>query len=106
MKDKRQELLLMQIIRINGNVLALEKYGLSPAEILKWVNVLKEEGKVEFDGDNIMLTKEGSKYYNHICRDLNYRGIYKHFIDDGPIKGMQMPIDQVYIPRKRAKKLK
>lgn len=52
-------ILLLQIIRKNGNVENLRKYGYQYSQIANLINYVITEGYCEYSNDGMSLTKEG-----------------------------------------------
>lgn len=89
---------LLQIIKVNGNIEALIYDGHNFNEVIKSIQDMIEDGLVCFGQDNYVLTEAGIKYFNmHTSRN----GIYKYLYMDMQFLNERLPIDALYIPRRR-----
>lgn len=79
MSDEELTLLLMQIIRNDGNIDTLLDNGFTYSSLSSSISRLKEEGLIETDTSHILLSDEGRGWFDRITRAVGKRGIYKYF---------------------------
>ena len=109
--DKDWTLHLLKIVSKNGNIneLLYDKYDI--AFLMRQMRLYVQTGVLTRVEGRYIITEEGVKLQTSIAKELGYRGIYKNVMHDFRYMQIQLPcildnmdIDDVYIPRKRAKK--
>lgn len=103
MSDEEKILLLLQIIRINGNTEYLLRSEFTLSSISETIEELARQEIVRVTEKGINLTSQGEIYFHKLNRKLGRRGLYKYFNIDSVSKDIQYPIDAVYVPNKRVK---
>ena len=100
MNDDELNLMLLQLIRVNGNVEYLRTGNLTYIEILDKIDSLLAKGFVQRKDSSIELTSEGEKYFRLLSKKLKRRGLYRYFMPNYEVKICQLQIDDVYLPDK------
>lgn len=101
MSDEELTLLLMQIIRNDGNIDTLLDNGFTYSSLSSSISRLKEGGLIETDSRRIQLTEEGRKWFDRTTRAVGKRGIYKYFFDSRRYRlDERYPVGAVYVPPK------
>lgn len=101
MNDEELILLLMQIIRNDGNIDTLLDNGFTYSSLSSSISRLKEEGLIETDARHIQLTNEGKQWFDRTTRAAGKRGIYKYFFDSREYRlEEKYPVEAVYVPPK------
>lgn len=109
--DKDWTLHLLKIVSKNGNIneLLYDKYDI--AYLMRQMRLFVQTGVLARIEGRYIITEEGFKLQSSITKELGYRGIYKNVMHDFRYMQIQLPcilgdmdVDDVYIPRKRAKK--
>lgn len=104
MNDKEREILLLQIIRVNGNTMYLLKQGMSLPEIKKQIDLLVRRGIVMRKDNMLSLTKGGEQYLYEINHQMGRKGLYRYYSPDYVARNIPEPVDKVYIPPLKRKK--
>lgn len=92
---------LLQIVRVNGNIYFLLNNGFDFNKLMQTLEHLKSLHKIEIDGDNLRLTREGEIYFRKISACLKKRGLYKYLCSDNAQRIIQLSPEEIYIPKKR-----
>ena len=103
MNDKEITLLLLQIIRVNGNTMYLLEQGYTLYALTQEIETLKKKGLVCSKEQELTLTKRGDEYFYELNRKLGRRGLYKYISRHLILKDEPMPLNAVYVPPKRDK---
>lgn len=106
MNDDERTLMLLQIIRINGNTEYLLKMDFTLTEISTRIGSLFQDGVIRQTNEGIELTRDGELFFQKLNRKLGRRGLYKYFSVDSVSKDIPYPIESVYVPNKRVKSMK
>lgn len=92
---------LIQIVRVNGNILFLLDNTCSMVILVRTIQKLKKENILYVLHDRIRLTEEGEVYFRSLSKWLKKRGLYKYFCSDNSVKLIQISQEDIYIPKKR-----
>lgn len=98
MNEDEQIILLLQIIRVNGNSAYLLSQGYSILSLSKEIDKLKRNGYIVIDRGDLSLTKKGEDLFHKLNRKLNRRGLYKYLNINDNYHDIPMPLDEVYVP--------
>lgn len=96
---------LLQIVRVNGNIYFLLDNGCSMDTLVRTIQKLKKDNKIHVLPDQMKLTDEGELYFRNLSIRLKKRGLYKYLTNDDEVKSIKLSQDDIYIPKKRKKKL-
>lgn len=103
--DKEQTLLLLQIAKTNGNVMALVRNGMELPELSRLISALSMQGILIVGNDYVMLTSKGNSYLKKLAKSLGKKGLYAYFsIEDYYRNSIMLSPDDIYIPIKRIKR--
>lgn len=89
---------LLNTIKTNGNVGNLIYEGHDFIEVMDSISDMIEDGLVVNSEYNYMLTEYGLSYF---LKHSQRKGLYKYVYEDRQMFKERMPIDSIYIPRKR-----
>ena len=103
MSDDEKILLLLQIIRINGNTEYLLRSEFTLSSISDTIEELARQEIIRVTDKGVNLTAQGETYFHKLNRKLGRRGLYKYFNIESVSKDIQYPVDAVYVPNKRVK---
>lgn len=98
MKDEERILMLLQLIRINGDVKHLQKMGWSYVQIYNKLDEFMCTGLIQQDNDFIRLTKKGEHAFHYLSKILKQRGLYKFFKPSYDDKIVKINKNDIYIP--------
>lgn len=102
MNDDEKTLMLLQTVRVDGNINHLVSFGWSYVDILNKLEELKKKGIVEQTAEGFSLTALGKSAFHSINRKLGRKGLYKYLMPDMYSRITQLKIEDIYIPRKEA----
>lgn len=68
--DKEQTLLLLQIAKTNGNVMALVRNGMELSKLSRLISTLSMQGVLSVGNDYVKLTSKGENYLKSLARSL------------------------------------
>lgn len=106
MNEDEQILLLLQIIRVNGNSAYLLSQGYTILSLSKAIDKLKRNGYITINRGDLSLTKKGEDLFYKLNRKLNRRGLYKYLNVNDNHRDIPMSLDEVYVPPLRRVKRK
>lgn len=98
MTQEEKELLLIQIIMVNGNISSLIEAGLTFVDIHKLIQQYKRTKYIVSDNGKLQITEEGKVKFNELCRYLNKKGLYKYLSPNYKYKMNTMNLEEIYIP--------
>lgn len=98
MNEDEQILLLLQIIRVNGNSAYLLSQGYTVLSLSKEIDKLQRNGYITINRENLFLTKKGEVLFHKLNKKLNRRGLYKYLNVNDNFHDIPMPLDEVYVP--------
>lgn len=98
MNEDEQILLLLQIIRVNGNSAYLLSQGYTVLSLSKEIDKLQRNGYITINRGNLFLTKKGEDLFHKLNKKLNRRGLYKYLNVNVNYHDIPMPLDEVYVP--------
>lgn len=104
MKDKELIILLLQIIKFNGDINHLLITGCNHKTI---INMLKELDRNEItttEKNLLELTQKGENYLNILNKELKRKGLYKYLSPSLENRCTKMKIEDIYIPLRKVKK--
>lgn len=100
MNDDEKLLLLLQLIRVNGNTEYLLRYNFTLTSLAETINKLQNSDYISYVDNKLLLTKKGDHLFRFLNKKIGRRGLYKYFNVDSTTKSVQYPIDAVYVPYK------
>lgn len=100
-ENNKWELLLLQILRVRGNVFYLVDENHTYTDLLLEINKLREKKYLVKFEDTYELTEKGLQYFHDLSKTLRKRGLYKYFMVNTYFKATAISIEDIYIPRKR-----
>ena len=103
MNDDEIKLLLLQIIRVDGNTMYLLNHGFTLHLLSYSIDSLKGNGYVRARGDKLSLTKKGEDLFRNLNRKLCRRGLYRYFARMSNYIDEPMSVNDVYVPIRRVK---
>lgn len=98
MTQEEKELLLTQIIMVNGNISSLIEAGLTFVDVHKLIQQYKRTKYIVSDNGKLQITEEGKVKFNELCRYLNKKGLYKYLSPNYKYKMNTMNLEEIYIP--------
>ncbi len=98
MNEDEQILLLLQIIRVNGNSAYLLSQGYTVLSLSKEIDKLKRNGYIAINRGDLFLTTKGEELFHKLNKKLNRRGLYKYLNVNDNYHDIPMPLDEVYVP--------
>ena len=98
MTQEEKELLLMQLVLVNGSISSLIEAGLTFVDIHKLIHQYKRSKYIISDNGKLQITKEGEVKFNELCRYLNKKGLYKYLSPNYKYKMNTMNLEEIYIP--------
>lgn len=105
--DKEQILLLLQIAKTNGNVMALVRNGIELSKLSKLISTLSMQGVLNVGKDFVQLTLKGEVYLKQLARSLGKKGLYAYFsVEDYYCSAIRLSPENIYIPKKKDKRKK
>lgn len=104
MSDEEKTLLLLQVIRVDGNINQLISFGLSFVDILNSLEDLKKKGIVVQNDNGLTLTALGKSMFYSLNRKIGHRGLYKYLMPDYYSRITQLKTDDIYLPQKETVK--
>ena len=96
-------ILILQIIKHNGNINYLECKGFSYAEIITLLRKLITEGYVESFIKRLKLTEKGENHIVSLNKKLKRSGLYKFVSPQLNKRINRIGIDEIYVPLKPIK---
>lgn len=89
---------LMHIIKVNGNLESLlyEEHNFN--EIIRSIHNMISDGLITCSDSNYILTADGDMFFKKHSRP---KGLYRYLYEDWQFVREPLPIDAIYIPRKR-----
>lgn len=105
MKDNQEQiLLLLQIVKTNGNVMTLVRNGMELSKLSRIISTLSMNGILCVGNDFVELTSKGEDYLKQIAKSLGKRGLYAYFgVEDYYRNSIKISTEDIYIPTKRMK---
>jgi len=64
-------LLLLKLVKFNGNISPLIKMGYQYTQVIDFFNILAEEGKLEKHENKLKITESGIQEINDLSKKLN-----------------------------------
>ena len=105
--NKEQTLLLLQIAKTNGNVMALVRNGMELPKLSRLLSTLSMQGILKVGNDYVMLTSKCEKYVKELTKSLGKKGLYAYFsVEDYYRNSIKLSPEDIYIPTKRIKRKK
>lgn len=105
--DKEQILLLLQIAKTNGNVMALVRNGMELSKLSRLISSLSMQGVLSVGNDYVRLTSKGEIYLKSLAKSLGKKGLYAYFsVEDYCRNSIKLSSEDIYIPTKKNKKIK
>lgn len=101
MNDNEKILLLLQLIRVNGNVHHLTWMGWTHYDILQKLDILFKKNVIDNNNNRISLTNKGKDYFNALSKSLKQKGLYKYFKPDYYSKTIALSNEDIYIPLRK-----
>ena len=98
MTQEEKELLLIQLIMVNGSISSLIEAGLTFVDIHKLIQQYKRTKYIVSDNGKLQITEEGKVKFNELCRYLNKKGLYKYLSPNYKYKMNTMNLEEIYIP--------
>ena len=98
MTQEEKELLLIQLIMVNGCISSLIEAGLPFVDIHNLIQQYKRAKYIISDGGKLQITKDGDVKFNELCRCLNKKGLYKYLSPNYKYKMNTMNLEEIYIP--------
>lgn len=92
---------LLHIIKVNGNLESLLYENHNFNEIIGSIHNMMADGLIECGENNYVLTANGSLFFKMHCKQ---KGLYRYLYEDWQFIKECLPIDAIYIPRKRKDK--
>ena len=101
MKDEELLLLLLQLIRVNGNTMYLLEHGYTLYDLMRTIDTLKKDGLVRVnDNGGLSTTDNGDLFFYKLNRRLGRKGIYRYLGKHKAFNHELMPLDAIYVPLK------
>lgn len=91
-------ILLLQIIKFNGNTNYLVLQGHSYLEIINSLEKLTIKGYVIQNEDRMELTKKGDEYLYLLNKKMRRKGLYRYMSPQLNYKIKQMKTTEIYVP--------
>ena len=98
MNDNERLLVLLQIIRVNGNTEYLLRKGYTLSDLSAAIEDLHDTGMVVIHQGGIILARKGEAYFHALNKKMGRRGLYKYFNVCSVYKRLQIALDAVYVP--------
>ena len=98
MTQEEKELLLIQLIMVNGSISSLIEAGLTFVDIHKLIQQYKRAKYIVSDNGKLQITEEGKVKFNELCRYLNKRGLYKYISPNLKYRIKPMDLEEIYVP--------
>jgi len=98
-EEFRWEFLLLQTIRVNGSVSLIVDETHNFVNISVKMREYRNQGYIDGDMTQMVLTKTGVDYFNRLSARLGKRGLYKYMMTDVLHR---IPVDDndIYVPDK------
>lgn len=106
MNDKEKLLFLLQIIRVNGNVMHLLYLDISMVRITQMLENLKKSGHITSNQEHLSLTKKGERLFCQLNYELGKKGMYRYLSPYFHYRITPISIDAVYVPQNKARSCK
>lgn len=104
MKDKELIILLLQIIKFNGDISYLLLSGCEHRTIINTLKNFNREKIITTVDNRLVLTQKGETYLAKLNKDLKRRGLYKYVSPSIENRCKRMRIEDIYIPLRKVKK--
>lgn len=91
-------ILLLQIIKFNGNTNYLVLQGYSYSQIISMLEKLTIKGFVNQDNGKLKLTIKGNKYLYNLNKKLKRKGLYRYISPQLNYKIKKMKTTEIYVP--------
>ena len=104
MNDDEKLLLLLQMIRVNGNTEYLLRYDYTLTSLADAINGLQEGGMINITAQSLELTQRGEELFRGLCLKLHKRGVYRYFNVNSISRTTPVSCDAVYVPYKVIKR--
>lgn len=102
-KLESYNILLLQIIKVNGSVESLMKIGYDYVQIADDIIKFRQENVIRGVGDDISLTEKGEKLLKSLNSKLNRKGLSKWISPKMDDKIETIGIFDIYLPPKKLK---
>ena len=104
MKDNEMILLLLQLIRVNGNTMYLIEHGYTLHDLMQAIDTLKKDGLVCVnDKGGLSTNNKGELFFYKLNRRLGRKGIYRYLGKHKAFNHELMPLDAIYVPLNKIK---
>ncbi len=100
MKEDERLLLLLHMIRINGNIEYLLRSHYTLNELSIKMELLRTNDLICVNRTGIYLSKAGEVLFHQLNKKIGRRGLYKYFCIDSTACNPPMSQDVVYIPKR------
>lgn len=91
-------ILLLQIIKFNGNTNYLVLQGYSYLEIINSLEKLTIKGYVTQNENRMILTQKGNDYLYQLNKKMGRKGLYRYMSPQLNYKIKQMKTTEIYVP--------
>ena len=104
MKDKEIIILLLQIIKFNGDINHLLINGCDHKTIINMLREFDKEKMTTTTKSQLVLTQKGEAYLDLLNKELKRKGLYKYISPCLENRCTKMNIEDIYIPLQKVKK--
>lgn len=98
MQQEEKELLLMQLIKVDGSINSFIEAGLNYVDVYKLIQCYKKRKYIMMKEDKLLLTQLGEVRFNEVCLHLNKRGLYKYLSPNIKYRLDPIRLEKIYIP--------
>lgn len=100
-KDNRLILLMLQIIRGDGDLMCLQTEEFPLTKIIETFDYIKSRNYIIIENQQVVrLSIDGERLFNKLCRQYGLRGLYKYIIPNMEKRESPYSITDIYIPAK------
>lgn len=98
MKDKELIILLLQLIKFNGNIKYLIINGCEHRTLINTLKVFEKEKITAMVENKLSLTAVGETYLKLLNKELKRKGLYKYVSSSLENRCEKMKLEEIYIP--------
>lgn len=91
-------ILLLQIIKHNGNVNNLISEEFSYTQLFNTLDKLEKRNYIELHDSTFVLTDKGEEYLKYLNKKLSRKGLYRYMSPKLEFKKKKMGINEIFVP--------
>lgn len=106
MKDKETFILLLQLIKFNGDISLMLSLDYDHRDLINMLKSLEKDEMTTIVDGRITLSDKGESYLLRLNKELDRKGLYKYVSSNVENRVERIGVEEIYIPLSIVKKEK